>query len=105
MELLTSLILLVVLAPPLFLAGKEAVEILLFNETGFRFGKRGQAGDVRNRHAGGEADPQAASVYDGMITVEIPVSGHQVVAYEPPPQIAGDGEVEVISPPSSVSRA
>ena len=95
MELIFSLVLLAVLVvPPLYLASRE----VLARVTNLC------AGQVHSHHrveepadAPGEVSD---TVYDGMITVEIPVLSPQVVAYEPPPNV--DTDIEIIR---HISRA
>lgn len=73
MELNTSLIILVVLiAPPLFLLGRKVLNRLFFDEADALFGKRGKLKDAPDRHNDESSDN--SSVYDGMITIELPVS-------------------------------
>jgi len=98
-ELIISLILLVILIiPPLFLAGRKVLNRRLSDEAGALFGKRSEAKDVQWENG---------PVYDGMITVKLPVTDIQVIAYEPLPDIGfgADDEIVVVEPVSRASRA
>ena len=80
--------------PPAYLAGREVLTLL----SNLYFGL------VRSHHqavesADGTVEAPAA-IYDGMITVEIPISTPQIVAYELPPN--ADTEIEIIR---HISRA
>lgn len=73
METVTSLVLLTIfVVPPITLAGKEAIELLIIKAN-------------RSIRTGGnlvDNEQKTDSVYDGMNTVEIPVYEPQVIAYE-----------------------
>ena len=95
MELIFSLIVLAVLViPPVYLAGREMLTFV----TTVCSGQVHSHKAVEDSAESTVADP--ANVYDGMITVEIPVSSPQVVAYEPPPNV--DADIEIIR---HISRA
>lgn len=103
MESITSLILLVALIlPPLFLAGREIIYWLFIDETRPLFGKRGEQETAPGHIT--DAEWETPPMYDGMITVEIPVSDPQVIAYEPPGQ-EDEEEIIVLGPVSRVTRA
>ena len=96
MELVASLILLVVLiVPPFYLAGREVLTMFFFDE----------ADAVSGKHRRDEPEWETPPVFDGMITVEIPVSDNQVVAYDPVLEADPDDEPEIILPSSRASSA
>lgn len=106
MELITGLILLgILIVPPLFLVGRRVLNRLFFDEANVLFGKRGKFKDAHDRY--NDEQWENSPVYDGMITVEIPVVDGQVIAYEPLPDTAfgGDDENVVAGPVSRASRA
>lgn len=106
MDLNLSLILLVILiAPPLFLAGKELLNHLFFDEADALFGRRGEVKDARDRFSDTQGDNAAA--YDGMITVEIPAHENEAIAHQPLPDtvVRGDNEIVTEDAASRASRA
>lgn len=98
MELITSLILLVVLvAPPLFLAGRELLGILFSGATDGLAGQHSAVQDTPESEGW-----EMAPIYDGMITVEIPARKDEVIAYEPLPD---DEEIALLDCPSRATGA
>ena len=92
MELILGLTLLAVLIlPPMLLAGYEVIEEVFINQSYWDLDKLVM---IITQQSGVSMENEN-TVYDGMITVEIPVSEPQEVAYEPYPQL--DVEVEIIS--------
>lgn len=97
MEFITSLIILFLLIlPPFYLAGRELFMTVIPN----RHGVPVSAGQPEE-----EPEWENSQVYDGMITVEIPVYDNQVVAYDPVFETDFAEELEIIIPPSQASRA
>ncbi len=100
MELILSLILLVVLLlPPLYLAGKEMLDKLFFYVTGTSFNTSRADKARHDPYIDGWETPP---VYDGTITIEIPAPRDQVIAYEP---LLDDAEIALLDYPSRASRA
>jgi len=58
--------------------------------------KRGEKPGKHNRVSA--AHIEVAAVFDGMVTVEIPVQGEQVVAYEPLPNMDDDAGITLLDP-------
>ena len=93
MEAITGLVLLLLLViPPMMMAGSEILSLLLENNN-----------DMSDKIIPPEQEP--TPVYDGMSTVEIPVMGPQVVAYEPVLPPGEEFEIELVMRPERVSRA
>lgn len=106
MDLITSLIFLVVLiVPPLYLAGRKVLRRLSSDETAAPLGKRARPQDSSDQLATEQRDN--SQVYDGMITIEIPVADAQVIAYEPLSDtgLGLDDEIIVVEPVCRASRA
>lgn len=84
------------------------VVILLAGLTG-----KGNLGKVFGRHTSGRKDvadrgveqEQGNAVFDGMITVEIPIQEPQEVAYEPVLPHGEDSDIEIVERPDRVSSA
>jgi len=93
LEITVSLILLSVLVfPPLALALREVLDRLLFNETASLLAKKLTSKGA----ATSETENEQSAVYDGMITVEIPIHEPQVVAYEPVLPPGDEQGIEII---------
>ena len=97
MELIASLILLsVFVIPPMALAGMEVIDRLFSN---------GAQGNLSKGQSILETNQEESSLYDGMITVEIPVMEPQDVAYEPVLPPGDDNGIELVDPPRRLSNA
>ena len=102
METITSLIFLsVFLIPPMMLAGKEAMDVLFLNKLKALLARQGLEKDTECQ----ATKQDQPAVYDGMATVEIPVFGPQIVAYEPVLPPGEDYSIELLDPPGRASNA
>lgn len=84
----------------MWLAGKEAMDLFISVSGNKQFKP-----DSMTEASAGTGQDDKMAVYDGMITVEIPVLEPQVVAYEPVIPPGEEPQIEFISLPGQASNA